>query len=35
MKLMDFWADLSMWNKYGLCAVGAAALFALLLFMFT
>ena len=28
MNLMRFWSDLSMWNKYGLCAVGAATIFA-------
>ena len=30
MKLIDFWGDLSMPNKYGRCAVGAVAIFALL-----
>ncbi len=35
MKLIDFWADLSMPNKYGICAVGAAGLFALLLYLFS
>lgn len=25
MDLMRFWSDLSMWNKYGLAAVGAVA----------
>ncbi len=33
MKLVDFWADLSMTNKYGLCAVGAAGLLALLFYL--
>jgi len=27
---MRFWSDLSMWNKYGLCAVGAVAIAALI-----
>lgn len=30
MNLMRFWSDLSMWNRYGLCAVGAAAVAAVI-----
>jgi hypothetical protein len=27
---MRFWSDLSMWNKYGLCAIGGAAIVAII-----
>ncbi len=27
---MRFWSDLSMWNKYGIVAVGAAVVVAIL-----
>ena len=30
MSLMRFWSDLSMWNKFGLAAVGAVAVFAII-----
>ena len=33
MKLMEFWSELSMANKYGLCAVAAAGVFVLLLYV--
>ena len=31
MRVLDFWGDLAMPSKYGLCAIGAAGIFALLL----
>jgi len=34
MKLMRFWSDLSMWNRYGISAVLAAAVLALILLVF-
>ncbi len=33
MTFMRFWSDLSMWNKYGLCAVVAAAVIAVIAFL--
>ena len=33
MNLMRFWSDLSMWNKYGLAAVGAIAVAAFIAFL--
>lgn len=30
VNVMRFWSDLSMWNKYGLAAVGGIAIAALL-----
>ena len=30
MTPLRFWSDLSMWNRYGLCSVGAAAVVALI-----
>lgn len=33
MKVMKFWSDLNMWNKYGLCAVGAVVLIVVALFL--
>lgn len=33
MNLMRFWSDLSMWNKYGLAAVGAIAIAALIAYL--
>ncbi len=30
MSLMRFWSDLSMWNKYGIAAVGAAVLLVII-----
>jgi hypothetical protein len=27
---MRFWSDLSMWNKFGIAAVGAAAVLAII-----
>ncbi len=33
MSIMNFWSDLTMWNKYGLAAIGAAALLALFAFV--
>ncbi len=30
MSFMRFWSDLSMWNKFGLAAVGAAAVCAII-----
>lgn len=30
MNVMRFWSDLNMWNKYGLAAVAAVAVIALL-----
>lgn len=35
MKLAQFWDDLSIWNKYGLCAVGAVVLLLLILLFFS
>lgn len=34
MSLMQFWSDLSMWNKYGLSAIMAVGLLALIFFIF-
>lgn len=34
MKLMRFWSDLGMWNKYGLSAIGALVVLALILIVF-
>lgn len=33
MNLMRFWSDLSMWNKYGLSAVGAVAIVAVIVIL--
>ncbi len=30
MSLMRFWSDLNMWNKFGLAAVGAAFVLAII-----
>jgi hypothetical protein len=30
MKFMQFWGDLSMWNKYGLCVVAAVVVLGLI-----
>lgn len=30
MNVMRFWSDLSMWNKYGLAAIGGIAIAGLL-----
>ncbi len=30
MSLMRFWSDLSMWNKYGIAAVGAAVVLTII-----
>ena len=30
VNLMRFWSDLSMWNKYGLCAIGGIAIAAII-----
>ncbi len=30
MSLMSFWSDLNMWNKFGLAAVGAAFVLAII-----
>jgi hypothetical protein len=34
MKLLRFWGDLSMWNKYGLSAVMAIAVLVIILMVF-
>lgn len=34
MDFMKFWSDLSIWNKYGIAAVGAVAIIAILLWLF-
>lgn len=34
MKLSRFWSDLSMWNKYGLSAVGAIGVLVLIFVIF-
>jgi len=34
MKLMRFWSDLNMWNKYGISAVLAVVVLALILIVF-
>lgn len=35
MNLMRIWSDLSMWNKYGLAAVGGVAILVIVaLFLF-
>lgn len=34
MKLMRFWDDLSMWNKYGLSAVMALVVLVLIFVIF-
>ena len=33
MSLMRFWSDLNMWNKYGIAAVGAAVVVAIIAFI--
>jgi len=33
MNLMRFWSDLSMWNRYGLAAVAAIGILAILGFL--
>jgi hypothetical protein len=30
VNLMRFWSDLSMWNKYGIAAVGGIAIAAII-----
>jgi hypothetical protein len=30
---MRFWSDLSMWNRYGLAAVGAVVVFAVVVLL--
>ena len=30
MSLMRFWSDLNMWNKFGIAAVGAAVVLAII-----
>ncbi len=34
MKLMRFWSDLSMWNKYGLSAIMAVIVLVLISVVF-
>lgn len=30
MSFFRFWSDLGMWNKFGLCAVGAAVIIVII-----
>ncbi len=30
MNLMRFWSDLNMWNKFGLAAIGAVVVIAII-----
>jgi hypothetical protein len=34
MKFLQFWSELSMWNKFGLSMVAAAILLAIAVFIF-
>ena len=33
MSFLRFWSDLNVWNKYGISAVGALAIIAILLWL--
>lgn len=32
MRFMDFWSDLDMWGKYGICAVLAVLIISVIAF---
>lgn len=34
MNLMQLWADMNTWNKFGICAVAAAAIVVVLVVVF-